>query len=114
MTPLGRCRLVCVEFRGELHDASDRLIGCALAFATLTAGAAYAGDPYGDFGPRSSEPATQEAGADPGQAESAPDAYQALPRLQQQSENQPESYDSARDQHGPISGEYDMDDEGGH
>ena len=97
-----------------MHDASDSAHGCALAFATLTAGAAYAGDPYGGFGPSSSEPATQETGADPGQAESAPDAYQALPWLQQQSQNQPESYGSAWDQHGPVSGEYDMDDEGGH
>jgi hypothetical protein len=94
------------------------LIGCALAFATLAAGTAYGADPYADpyggFGPSSSEPATQETGADPGQTESAPDAYQALPWRQQQSQNQPESFGSARDQHGPVSGEYDMDDEGGH
>ena len=89
-------------------------LGCALAFATLAAGTAYGADPYGGFGPSSSEPATQETGADPGQAESAPGAYQALPWLQQQSQNQSESYGSARDQHGPVSGEYDMDDEGGH
>lgn len=90
------------------------VLGCALAFATLAAGTAYGADPYGGFGPSSSGPATQETGADPGQAESAPDAYQALPWLQQQSQNQSESYGSARDQHGPVSGEYDMDDEGGH
>jgi hypothetical protein len=90
------------------------LVGCALAFATLAAGTAYGADPYGGFRPSSSEPATQETGADPGQAESAPDASQALPWLQQQSQNQPESYGGAGDQHGPVSGEYDMDDEGGH
>lgn len=87
------------------------LVVCVLGtFAAVTT--AYAGDGYGGFGP--SETSTPETNADPGQAESAPHAYQALPWLQQQSQNQPESYGSARDQHGPVSGEYDMDDEGGH
>ena len=82
--------------------------------ANLTAGTAYGADPYGGFGPSSSAPATQETGVDPGPAESAPDAYPALPWLQQQqSQNQPESYGGAWARP-PTSGEYDMDDEGGH
>ncbi len=89
------------------------LIGGALALANLTAGTAYGADPYGGFGPSSNEPATQETGVDPGPAEAAPDAYPALPWLQQQSQNQPESYSGAWDRP-PASGEYDMDDEGGH
>jgi hypothetical protein len=43
-----------------------------------------------------------------------PEAYQALPWLQQQSQSQPESYDSEWDQQGVAGDEYDMDDEGGH
>ena len=89
------------------------LIGGALALANLTAGTAYGADPYAGFGPSSSEPATQETGVDPGPAESAPEAYPALPWLQQQSQNQPESNGGAWDLP-PASGEYDMDDEGGH
>jgi hypothetical protein len=88
------------------------LIGGALALANLTAGTAYGADPYGGFGPSSNEPAAQETGVDPGPAEAAPDAS-ALPWLQQQSQNQPESYSGAWDRP-PASGEYDMDDEGGH
>jgi hypothetical protein len=91
------------------------LVACAVALAILAAEApAYAADPYGGFGPSPSEPATQETGSDPGQAGSTPDAYQALPWLQQQSQNQPESYVGAWDRQRPASDEYDMDDEGGH
>jgi hypothetical protein len=89
------------------------LAGCALAFATLAAGtAAYAGDPYGGFGP--SETGTQEIGSDPDQGGPTPDAYQTLPWLQQQSQSQQDSHGGEWDQQGAASDEYDMDDEGGH
>jgi hypothetical protein len=91
------------------------LVGCAMALAIVAIGtAAYAADPYGGFGPSPSESATPEAGSNPDQAGGAPDAYQTLPWLQQQSQNQPESSSGAWDQQGSASGEYDMDDEGGH
>jgi hypothetical protein len=92
------------------------LVACAGALAILAAGtAAYGADPYGGFGPGPSEPAPQETGADPAQAGSTPEANQVLPWLQQQSQSQPESYSGGTwNQHGPVSGEYDMDDEGGH
>jgi hypothetical protein len=91
------------------------LVVCAVALAILTSGtAANAGDPYGGFGPSTSVPATPDTGADPGPAAASPDAYQTLPWLQQQSQIQPESSTGAWDQQGPVSGDYDMDDEGGH
>jgi hypothetical protein len=89
------------------------LVACALAFGTLAAvTTAYAGDPYGGFGP--SETGTQEVGSDLEKGAPTPEAYQALPWLQQQSQSQPESYDSEWDQQGVAGDEYDMDDEGGH
>jgi hypothetical protein len=91
-------------------------VACALALAILAAGtAAYAADPYGGFGPSPSESAPPETNADPANAGPPPGAYRALPWLQQQSQNQPEGSGSgAWDQPGPVSGDYDMDDEGGH
>lgn len=89
------------------------LVVCALAFTTLSAGtAAYAGDPYGGFGP--SEPSTQETDSNPDQGGSTQGDYQVLPWLQQQSQNQQDSSGGAWDQQGAASPEYDMDDEGGH
>jgi hypothetical protein len=87
---------------------------CVLVVGSLAAGTANAADPFGGFGPSPSEPATPDTGADPGQAEAVPDAYQTLPWLQQQSQNQPDNSSAAWDQQGASGGEYDMDDEGGH
>jgi hypothetical protein len=92
------------------------LMGCALSFATLASGtAAFAGDPYGGFGPGPSDPGGQETVTDPSPdpAIGVPTLDQTLPWLQPQSQNQPESNGGTWDR-GPVSGEYDMDDEGGH
>ncbi len=91
------------------------LVACAVAFATLAAtAAAYAGDPYGGFGPSPSEPATQDAGADPDQAAPAPDDSASPPWLQQQSQNQPDISGGAWDLQGSVDDGSDIDDASGH
>ncbi len=74
---------------------------------------ASAGDPYGGFGP-SERAATQEIGSDPDNAAPAPDDDQTLPWLQQQSQNQQDSYSGAWDQQGAVDDGSDMDDASGH
>ena len=66
------------------------LVGCTLAFASLAAGtAAYAGDPYGGFGPSVPDaPTVNVDAANTG----APGIDRTLPWLQPQSQNQQESY----------------------
>ena len=90
------------------------LVVCLLVVGNYAAGTAYAADPYGGFGPSPTEPATPDASSDPGPAGAAPEAYQPLPWLQQQSQDQPDNSNAAWDQQGAAGGEYDMDDEGGH
>ena len=70
------------------------LMACALVLGTLAAiTAAHAGDPYGGFGPGDSN--TQETGSDADAGGSTPAADQTLPWLQQQSQNQPDTYGDA-------------------
>jgi hypothetical protein len=66
-----------------------------LALPAITA--AYAGDPYGGFGP--SDGASQEVGSNPVNAVPAQEDVQPLPWLQQQSQNQPDN-SGAWDQQG--------------
>ena len=90
------------------------LAACVLVLGTLaTVTSASAGDPYGGFGP-SSDTATQEIGSDPDNVTPAPDDQQTLPWLQQQSQDQQDSYGNAGEQQGSADNGYDMDDEGGH
>jgi len=89
------------------------LVTCAVALATLVAtAAAYAGDPYGGFGP--SQAHTPEVGADPDQAAPAPDDSASLPWLQQQSQNQPDISGGAWDHQGSVDDDSDIDDASGH
>lgn len=90
------------------------LVVCLLVIGSYAAGTANAADPYGGFGPSPSEPATPDASSDPGPTGAAPEAYQPLPWLQQQSQTQPDVSSAPWDQQGTAAGEYDMDDEGGH
>lgn len=91
------------------------LVACAVALAILAATpAAYAGDPYGGFGPSPSEPATQDAGADSDQVAPAPDDSASLPWLQQQSQNQPDISGGAWDHQGTVDDGSDIDDASGH
>lgn len=67
------------------------LVACAVALATLAAAtAAYAGDPYGGFGPSESAPKVPDSGS--AQGGGTADVYQTLPWLQQPSQSQPENY----------------------
>jgi hypothetical protein len=66
-----------------------------LALPAITA--AYAGDPYGGFGP--SDGASQEVGSNPRQCRAGAGRRPALPWLQQQSQNQPDN-SGAWDQQG--------------
>jgi len=61
------------------------LVGCTLAFATLAGNAAFAGDPYGGFGPSVAN--TPEVNTDAATAP-APDIDQSLPWLQPAMPNQ--------------------------
>jgi hypothetical protein len=90
------------------------LVVCLFVVGSYAAGTANAADPYGGFGPSPSEPATPDASSDPGPAGAAPEAYQPLPWLEQQSQNQPDNSSAPWDQQGAAGGESDMDDEGGH
>lgn len=82
---------------------------CALALG-LSAGPAHAGDPYGGFGPGDSN--AQETGSDANADVSAPSADQ-LPWLQQQSQNQPDTYGDGLQQGAADDGS-DADDASGH
>ncbi|MGA7456730.1 MAG: hypothetical protein WBW51_05310 [Methyloceanibacter sp.] len=88
------------------------LVVCVLVFGSVaTVTAVSAGDPYGGFGPSGTD--TPEVNTDPANAV-APDDQQTLPWLQQQSQNQQNNYGAEWEQQSAPSGEYDMDDEGGH
>jgi hypothetical protein len=90
------------------------LMACVLLLGTAAAViSASAGDNYGGFGPSADAP-TQEIGSYPDNSSPPPNDGQALPWLQQQSGEQQDSYGAQWDQQGAASGEYDMDDEGGH
>jgi hypothetical protein len=90
------------------------LMACVLLLGTLAAvTSASAGDPYGGFGP-SIDTATQELGSDPGNDSPPTNDDQTLPWIQQQSQDQQDSYDNAGAQQGSADNGYDMDDEGGH
>ena len=94
------------------------LVMCLLgSFAAVTS--ASAGDPYGGFGPGGTATPqittdTPQITTDPAAVAPAPDNYQALPWLQQQSQNQQNNYGAEWNEQSVQSGEYDMDDEGGH
>ena len=90
------------------------LVVCLLVVGSFAARTANAADPYGGFGPSPSEPATPDTSSDPGPAEAVPEAYQPLPWLQQQSQNQPDNSSPGWEQPSTGGSEYDMDDEGGH
>jgi len=90
------------------------LMACVLALGGLPAiTAAYAGDPYGGFGP--SGGASQEAGSNRIDAAPAPEDSQPLPWLQQQSQIQPDN-NGALDQQGAgaVDDGYNIDDASGH
>ncbi len=87
------------------------LVACVLALGGLPTIAAYAGDPYGGFGP--SDSASQEVGSNQINAAPAPDDSQPLPWLQQQSQIQPDN-SGAWDQQGPVDDGSDIDDASGH
>ena len=90
------------------------LAAYVLVLGTLaTVTSASAGDPYGGFGPNS-DTATQAIGSEPDNSAPAPDDQQTLPWLQQQSQDQQDSYGNAGEQQGSADNGYDMDDEGGH
>ena len=91
------------------------LMACVLVLGTLaTVTSASAGDPYGGFGP-SSDTATQEIGSDPGNdSPRRRPTTRPCPGIQQQSQDQQDSYGNAGEQQGSADNGYDMDDEGGH
>jgi hypothetical protein len=85
---------------------------CALMLGTLAAiTGASAGDPYGGFGP--SDAGTQPTSPDPVTEGSTPAADQTLPWLQQQSQNQPDTYGDGLQQ-GAVDDGSDVDDASGH
>jgi hypothetical protein len=88
------------------------LVACVLVLGTLTTmTAAYAGDAYGGFGPRTG--GSQDVGSNQINASPVQEDSQPLPWLQQQSQIQPAN-SGAWDQQGPVDDGSDIDDASGH
>jgi hypothetical protein len=77
------------------------LIACALVLGTLaTVTSASAGDPYGGFGPSDTD--TQEIGSDPNTGGATPDDSQNMESIQQQTQDQQDTYGSAGSQQDAV------------
>ena len=75
------------------------LMACVLAFGTLATTTAYAGE-YGGFGPSDTD--TQEIGSDPNTGGATPDDYQNMESIQQQTQDQQDTYGSAGSQQDAV------------
>ena len=87
------------------------LMACVLAFKTLATTAAYAGE-YGGYGGNDTD--TQEIGSDPNTGAPTPEDYQNMESIQQQIQDQKDTYGSAGSQQDAVEQGEDTDVEDGH
>lgn len=88
------------------------LMVCVLVFGTLATVITASAGEYGGFGPSDTD--TQEIGSDPDTGGPTPEDYQNMESIQQQIQDQKDTYGSEGSQQDAVEEEDPNDDEGGH